>query len=64
MRKQRLTNDEKKLFPVSKNSKTENEKGKIYEYTVDEMKLKSLLKLFGPRKIFLRYKSTQHISFI
>jgi hypothetical protein len=35
MKKQRLTNDEKKLFPVSKNSKTENENSKIYEYTVD-----------------------------
>lgn len=64
MKNQRLTTAEKKLFPVSKSSKVEHESGKNYEYTVDEMKLKSLLKLFGPRKIFLRNKSAQHISFI
>jgi hypothetical protein len=57
MKKQRLTNDERKLFPISKNSNVKYGKGKIYEYTVDEMKLNSLLKLFGQRKIFLRNKS-------
>lgn len=57
MKKQRLTNNEKKMFPVSKNSNVENKKGKVYEYTVDEKKLKGLFNLFGPRKIFLRNKS-------